>query len=265
VNYGAGVFLTDFAGDADGSRRAINAAVSKDTQMSIPELLPSGAIDSYTRFVLTDAVYLNARWDTPFNVAFTRDEPFTKLDGSSVTAAMMHAALRCAYAAGQGYQAIELPYAEERLDLVAVLPDAGNYEALDAALNPTWFDALRASLTEDVVNVGLPKLDLSQHVSMKNALEALGMTTAFALGSADFSGMTSEDVAIANVFHQATLKLVEAGTIATAATGIVIATHVGAPQPRRDMSFDRPFLFAISDPSTGELLFVGRVLDPTAQ
>jgi serpin B len=259
------VFLTDFSTDPEGSRRAINAAVSRDTEMSIPELLPSGEISPRTRFVLTDTVYLNATWQTTFNVASTRAEPFTKLDGSSASVSMMHAALHCSYAAGDGYQAIALPYARSELAFVAVLPDEGNYEALEASLDPSWFDNLNASLLDDAVNVALPKLDFSQHVSMKSALRALGMTTPFTYGSADFSGMTRTAVAIEDVFHEATIQLAEQGTIATAATGVVFNTKSGVPSAQHDVSFDRPFLFAISDRSTGALLFIGRVLDPSAQ
>jgi serpin B len=100
---------------------------------------------------------------------------------------------------------------------------------------------------------------------MRSELEALGMSDPFVLGTADFSGMTSEQVAIKDVFHQATIKVAEEGTVATAVTAVVINSKSAPPQAPHAVTFDRPFLFAISDRSTGALLFLGRVVDPTAQ
>ncbi|HEY2736550.1 MAG TPA: serpin family protein, partial [Polyangiales bacterium] len=175
LNYGAGVSL--FHGDPEATRLAINAQISEETAMLIPELLPEGAIDSLTRFVLTDTVYLNAKWQTPFEADEARDGTFTKLDGSSVTATMMHTAQLCAYASGDGYQAIALSYAGgSSLQFIAVLPDEGNFAGLEAGLDRDWFDALTAQLSEDGVAIGLPRFDFAQHVSMKSELQALGMS-----------------------------------------------------------------------------------------
>jgi serpin B len=53
--------------------------------------------------------------------------------------------------------------------------------------------------------------------------------------------------------------------VATAATAVVFNSKSGSPEAPHTVTFDRPFLFAISDQSTGALLFLGRVVDPTAQ
>ncbi len=66
------------------------------------------------------------------------------------------------------------------------------------------------------------------------------------------------------MIHQALVKVDEAGTEAAAATAIV-AVGAAAPaiqeQPKIFRA-DHPFLFAIRNRLTGELLFMGRVVQP---
>jgi len=51
---------------------------------------------------------------------------------------------------------------------------------------------------------------------------------------------------------------------AAAATAVIV---VGTAEPQKTfvLTADRPFLFAIVDGPTGAVLFLGRVLDPTAK
>jgi len=208
--------LTDFAAAPEASRTSINRWVDQKTEKLIPELLPMGSIDRSTVMVLTNTVYFNASWQTKFEKNATHDAPFTKLDGTHVSAPMMHAGLRIPYARGIDYQAIALPYASDALSFLAVLPDAGKFGSVEAGMSQVWFDALRLSLAPTDVAVGLPKLDYKASTSLKPQLQALGMRAAF--GDADFSGMTSRGVFIDDVIHEAVIKVFEGGTIAAAAT-----------------------------------------------
>jgi serpin B len=262
VNYGAGVFLPDFVNQPEAARKAINAWVSQRTAALIPMLIGPGVIDAGTRFVLTNTVYLKAKWRKPFDPQETTQDPFTKPDGSTVTASFMRTGEGVVYAAGDGYQAAALPYVEDSLEFIAILPDEGKFDMVEASLSQTWFDALTASWNESAF-VSLPKLDFSQHVSLVPQLRALGMLTAFE-ADADFSGMTSEHVVISHVIHQAALQVYEQGSTAAAATAI-IARDASVTLSPHHLTFDRPFLFAIFDSTTGELLFLGRVLDPAAK
>lgn len=263
LHYDAGVFLTDFAADPERSRQSINRWVDEKTEQLIPELLPTGSIDSSTVFVLTNTVYFNASWRTKFEKESTRAAPFTKPDGSQVSVSLMNAGLNgIPYAAGEGYRAIALPYASQELALIAILPDSGSFAAVEAKLGPAWFDALRASFKSTGVQVGFPKLDYKAHTSLKDQLTALGMRAAFE--NADFSGLTPRSVVIDDVIHEAVIKIFEGGTIAAAATAVVIR-ETSAPLFEQTITFDRPFLYAIVDQPTGEILFLGRVLDPTAR
>lgn len=259
VNYGAGVYQTNFAGDSEASRRAINDWVEMRTEELIPELLAPGVIKPTTVVVLTNTVYFNAGWKTKFTEGQTRKLPFTKLDQSTVSVDMMHARFASLpYAEGSDYQAIALPYANEALMMIAVLPDEGKFAAVESAFGREEFDALETRWQSTSVSVGFPKLDYRTPLSLKKALQELGMAAPFS--NADFSGMTPRSPAIDDVVHEAVIQVFEGGTIAAAATAVVLNESSDA----QSITFHRPFLYFIYDRPTGTILFIGRVLDPTA-
>jgi serpin B len=93
----------------------------------------------------------------------------------------------------------------------------------------------------------------------------MGMPLAFDFGKADFSGMTTQEpLFISKVLHQANISVDENGTEASAATVVVMDAGSAAPQHVVSMHVDRPFVFAMRDTSTGAILFLGRVSDPSA-
>jgi serpin B len=91
------------------------------------------------------------------------------------------------------------------------------------------------------------------------------MPLAFDRDQADFSGITTQErLYIAKVIHQADISVDENGTEATAATAVVMAAASGVPTASVTLHVDRPFLFAVRDTDTGAILFLGRVVDPSA-
>ena len=88
--YGAGLRTVDFENAPEMARGAINGWVSDQTEKLIPQLLPHGTIDSGTRFVIVNAIYFNAGWESPFMPSSTRPSAFTHLDGSTAQVPMMN-------------------------------------------------------------------------------------------------------------------------------------------------------------------------------
>jgi serpin B len=259
--YGAGAELVDFGADPDRARTAINAWVAEQTKGRIDDLIPDGALDELTRVVLVNAAYLRAQWARPFLTDATVDATFTNAAGDVVEVAMMRQEAEFPYATGDGWQAVELPYAGGELAMLLFLPEPGFLETFEQIFLIT--DATRYLETRRV-NLRLPRWDTSSQLELRAPLTALGLTTAFD-DSADFTGITvDEDLRIASVVHQATITVDEQGTEAAAATA-AIAEATSAPPPAAtvELVFDRPFVFALRDRPTGAVLFLGRVGDPT--
>lgn len=261
--YGAGVRLVDYIGDAEGSRRLINAWVDEETEHRIEELLPEDSVDALTRLILVNAIYLKAPWRVPFSEEATADGAFTRADGTTVQVPMMAAAHHMGYAAGPGWQAIDLPYVGDKLSMLLVLPD--DPAGFTATLDPSQLDAIVAGLESTRVELRMPKFGIETQAELKPLLSALGMPTAFDDSNADFSGITTAArLHISAVIHQANIDVDEAGTEAAAATAVIGGVTGGPPPETIELRFDRPFLFALRDIETGAVLFLGAVGDPSA-
>jgi serpin B len=262
-NYGAGLRLLDFVNEAEESRVTINDWVSDQTEGRIEDLIPEGVIDALTRLVLTNAIYFNAAWAYPFWDYMTVDGAFHLLDGAEVTVPMMMQTESFAYAEGEGYQAVELPYDGNELSMVVLLPEAGQFEAFEASLDAAGVDAIVDDLAYGPVALTMPKFEFESELSLVNTLAEMGMPVAFSAG-ADFSGMTGDrSLAIAEILHKAFVSVDEEGTEAAAATAVVMK-ETSAPDEPVEVTMDRPFVFLIRDIETGAILFVGRVMDPAA-
>ena len=265
ANYGAGVNLLDFLDAPEPSRLTINTWVADQTENKIQDLLPPNSIDSSTALVLTNAVYFNAAWNTPFDPNDTYDGSFTLLDGSGVTVKFMDADLFALPAMqGTNFVAASLPYADKNLSLLVVVPDAGKFSQVESSLDATALGALVAGLTGQHVSVALPRFKVETGTKLNELLKTLGMPSAFLSGIADFSGMDgTRNLYIADVFHKAFIDVAEKGTEAAAATGVVMKTVSLPPPPDLVVNANRPFLYFLRDQPTGAILFMGRVLDPS--
>lgn len=265
VNYGAGLYAADFAGDPEGARVAINDWAAERTHERIMDLLPQGSIDDRVRLVLLNAIYFKASWLTPFDADKTKPATFHAPSGD-VMVDMMHGAA-ADYAEGDGYQAVALPYISPDVELFIVLPAAGRYDEIEAGFDRAFFDRVHGEIDSGyAVDLALPRFKLQgATLRLHDSLKALGMKRAFESGVADFSRIAGDPgvLYIVDVFHQAFLAIDETGTEAAAATAVVIGTK-GVPPPPTPVVFtvDRPCLFAIYDRPTGQILFVGRLLNP---
>jgi serine protease inhibitor len=259
-----GAMIGDLAGAPDN----VNAWVASETNGLIPQVLPQ---DDYSRVpaVIANAVYFKGRWTSTFDPNSTRSAPFTLNDGTSTSVHMMHQSSTFAYLRGPDFQMVRLPYGQGRMSMLILLPDPGN--SLGTFLDHLTADGLDTSVDQMQVSYGsvaLPRFTGQSNSNMRPVLDALGMGIAFncpevlATGpSADFSALTSEQVCVTRVAHNAWVEVDEIGTVAAAATTITIGT-TSIPQQQFAMTVDHPFLYAIRDDDTGALLFIGTMLDP---
>jgi len=262
--YGAGVYLEDFIHQPDPARLAINAWVSSETADKINDLLPPGAIDGTTRMVLVDAIHLKLPWLNPFMVSATASSTFTKSDGSKVTTSFMNQTQEWSYADDGKAQIVSLPLMGDQVAVVIALPH-GDLETYEAGLIPS---SLATPTATTNVQLSVPKLAFtSPTFSLAKSLKAMGMVQAFDSAAADFKGACPNppdglNLYVSDVLQKAMVAMQETGVEAAAATAVVLAGG-GVPSQPVLMTVDRPFIFAIEDVTTGAILFLGRIEDPT--
>jgi serpin B len=262
LNYGAGIRLADFINQYEAVRREINSWVSDQTQNKINDLIPEGVLNPDTRMALVNAIYFKADWLHQFDADSTRDAPFHLLDGSDVTVPMMSHGTFIPYAKGDGWQAIELAYQGETAAMEIIVPDEGRFDEIESGLDYETASAILNSLQPTSVSLAMPKFKFENSFGLADQLKALGMTDAFDPDQADFTGMSDRnDLYISAVVHKAFVAVDEKGTEAAAATAVIIGI-TSAPLYDVTLTVDRPFIFLIRDIPTGQMLFIGRVLNP---
>ena len=262
-NYGAGLSLLDFVNATEQSRIMINDWISDQTEDRIQDLLAPGHITPITVLVLTNAIYFKAAWAEPFDEAFTHDRPFSLLGGGQATVPMMSQVAGFGYAAGDGYQVIELPYEGQELSMVIILPDLGSFQLFEDTLDAARAESIMQDIEFRDINLTMPSFTFEWPTSLKDVLSALGMPIAFSAG-ADFSGMNGlGDLCIEDVIHKAFVAVDEEGTEAAAATAVIMIETSAPGSDALVVTIDRPFIFLIRDIETDTILFLGRVVDPS--
>jgi serpin B len=257
TGYDAGLGRVPLLTDPTAAAAKIDATVAAATRGHIRRLF-SPADLAGSAFVLTDALYLNARWASPFQPAETFTGSFAAASGARASAHYLSGHDYASAEAG-GWTAVSLPYRGGRLAMTALLPPVGasGCPALTAGL-VTSLDGQLAHQPQDT-GINLPQVNLNTQEKLNGLLSGLGMGIAFS-PQADFAGIGPAAGYIGVVEHAATLKVDAGGTVASAATGVGIMPTAmwGGPM----VTFNRPYLMLITDTRTGEPLFLARVANP---
>lgn len=262
--YGGKAANLDFVKESEKSRQTINNFISEQTNNKIKDLIPSGFLNEMIRLVLTNAVYFKGTWQWEFDTADTHDGNFKITPTNIVKTPMMNMFPKKTsfnYADTGDLQILELPYKGDKISMLVLLPSE-NLETIEPTLTAEKLNEYKSKMKKTKLDsISLPKFEFDTKYFMKDPLSALGMPTAFS-DNADFSGMDGKrNLFIDFVIHQAYVKVDEKGTEAAAATAVGIG--ITSVQPRNDFRADHPFIFAIQDRETGNILFFGRVVDPT--
>lgn len=265
--YGAGTEEADFAGDLDGARRAINAWAGRETRGRIADLVGPDALRADARLVLASTIWFRGPWARPFDPADTGPGPFYVAAGREVRVPFMWQTFEeCQYAEVGDVRLVELPY-KGWVRMVVLLPKAADgLAALEQGLSEERVREYLKALRSREVRVGLPKFRLESSLRLASTLAGMGMPLAFDAEQADLGGIAggAEPLFIADVIHRAWIDTNETGTEAAAATAVEArpAEDVAPPLLLRA---DHPFVFLIHHVCTNQILFLGRVADPSGE
>jgi len=269
--YGGKATNLDFEKDPEGSRITINNWVEDQTNDKIKDLIPSGSINASIGLVLTNAIYFKGEWVKQFNETETRDENFRISKNNSVKVPMMQRTdeeAKFNYAENDKLQILEMPYSGEELSMLILLPKNDDLTTLENLLSAKKLSAWKKDLENQRVKIFIPKFKFETKYFMADDLKSMGMPTAFNWPGADFSGMDgTKELFISKVIHQAFIEINEEGTEAAAATAVFMedgaAPGVKLPSKIPIFRADHPFIFLIQEKSSENILFMGRVVNPT--
>jgi len=239
----------------------VNGWIEDKTHDKIQDMLEYLSPD--LAMLLINAIYFNGKWRYQFDTDDTQVKPFYVTPESPVNVPMMYQEENFAVTRTGNATLIELPYGQGNYSMVVMLPDEG-VKMADAAstLNSEnwsgWMTSLSLGASE--VQLSLPKFEYEYKRELKDDLIALGMGIAFG-GAADFSNITDQGIFISRVLHQTYIKTDEEGTEAAAAT--VVEFEFTSMPSTTVVNINRPFLYFIRETTTGTIVFMGQVFDPS--
>jgi serine protease inhibitor len=239
----------------------INDWVKKATNGKIANIVTADAL-SRAAVILTNAVYFAAAWRSEFSPSQTQAAPFRLTGGEARSLPMMHhPRLTGAYRSGSTFDGAMLYYKQSSIFFYALLPhtDKTPRDVL-ASLDPSH---LADGPAEFDLDLKLPRFNLDFSSSLAEYLQKMGMDVAFHYPQADFVPMGAKEFFISDVIHKTRLEVDEKGTVAAAATAVMMAAGAAMrPRQVKTLVFDRPFVVVIGDSQTGAVVFAGVIEAP---
>lgn len=257
--YGAQVTALDFA--SPSATATINNWVKENTRGKISQIVDSLKPDDV--MFLINAIYFKGRWTKAFAKSETVNKPFHLSNDRQKSHPLMAQTGSYKYYENDQFQAVSLPYGNQKVSLYIFLPkQSSNLASFSKTLTAeNWQRWLKQFRTQPG-SVQVPRFKLDYEVSLKKALSALGMPIAFDASKATFDNLSTVSTKIDQVKHKTFVEVNEEGTEAAAATSIGIVTTSMPTNEPFQMVVDRPFFCAIRDNQTGTVLFMGAIVDP---
>jgi serpin B len=158
-----------------------------------------------------------------------------------------------------------MPYLGHDISMLVMLPkDKNGLDSLEMSLDSDKLNEFRNMMERQPLTVHIPKFGFETDYDLIPLLKELGVHDAFDKDNANFDGMTDNETAyLSQAKHKAFVDVHEKGTEAAAVTAVVAQLQSGPPAPRHEFIADHPYVFAIQENNTDEILFIGRVIDPT--
>ena len=240
--------------DVVSATNKINDWCSDRTNGLIPKILDQ--VDPNVLAYLMNAVYFKSQWTHQFQKETTAMEKFMDENGNESTVPMMKNNGSFSYQENDVFRAIRLPYGNGAYQMTVILPQKGKTikETLSVLDVRQWNESDN-SWFERNVDVWLPKFETKSHVDLNKLLIEMGMPTAFDGLKADFRAMSSDALCLSLVMQDAVIKVDEEGAEAAAVSTGAMATSVQEPFT---FHADHPFLYLITESSTGAILFAGK-------
>ena len=255
----------DFVDNPSGSSSEINNWVSKHTNNKINKIVSPEMFNELTRAVLTNALYFKGKWEYQFDREDTKPEDFTLDSREKIMVPMMRLTdddLDFNYIEVDRVQILEMKYQGDKISMLVLLP-RNNISHLESILTEEKLQEWRNQLKPETVYIYMPKYTFETSYSLSDYLKSMGMNLPFIWPGADFSGMDgTEMLYIDKVLHKAYLDVYEEGTEAAAATAVMVG--MGEAMPHYvEFRADHPFIFIIQERETGNILFLGKVMNPS--
>ena len=260
-------YASSFSGEmgSDSYNKALQNWLNEQTGGLLKDQASGLEFTPETVMALATTIYYRAKWSQEFSKSQTSEGVFYAESGD-ITCDFMHSSGTGTYYWGEKFGAVNLPLRESGC-MKLLLPDEGvtpeallqDEEAMNFLLGGEDWENSKFL----IVNLAVPKFDVSSDLNLNAGLQALGVTDVFSDDTADFSPMieNADGVFLSSAKHAARVAIDEEGVTAAAYTVMMEAGAAEPPDEEIDFTLDRPFVFAITS-QDGLPLFIGVVNTP---
>lgn len=255
-SYLAGIESMNFS-SASSSLKRINGWCSKHTDGMIPRIIEE--VDPNAVSYIMNAIYFNGTWTNKFDKNQTKLENFQGYTRDIKKVQMMHRNGKYLYMDNELFSAVNLPYGNRSYLMTVLLPKQGkSIGEMMKEMDAKQLGELKRKMDECVVDLKLPRFTTTEEVTLNDIISKLGAPGMFT-GSADFSNLADGHLTISKMLQKAKIEVSEEGTKAAAVTSAMVALTALRPEPRRvEFHANRPFVYMITESSTGAILFMGQ-------
>jgi serine protease inhibitor len=238
----------------------INAWVDNATDSNVQNVVAPGELEQGDQFIAASGAFFDGSWAQKFNPKLTQDDVFYNDSSAPIgTASYMTQTLEAPHVDSEALDATftRLDFAsstESSYSLVIAIPKT-SIATLEQKLSTKEVASLLAELevTEPIaISLRLPKWQTVTTLDLQEMITGLGLGQLFG-DTADFSAISSDQVALAGLYHKSLFRIAEGGTNDD---GTDAATEVD--NEAVEVNANRPFLYALIHRGTNSVVFMGR-------
>lgn len=255
-------YASTFSGPRNSPERdkALQEWVNENTGGLLTDYAKNLSVDCALEIIST--VYHKSMWVDSFYEDNTTKEPFYGTLGNTSVDMMKGMSRKAVYSTDE-FTAIALDLYEsgkmyfylpnEEVDVNNLVTNKDIMNVLEYNRNDeNWLDAM--------VNMSIPKFNVSSDIDMVETFQKLGITDAIDSEFSDFSALTPDkkNVYIDEAEQATYVEIDEEGVTGAAYTDIMMDCTVSLEQETIDFTLNRPFMFFITG-EDGSILFSGIV------
>jgi serpin B len=248
----------------EASAERINSWVDNKTRGLISNVVSADDLD-WANLLLISTLYFQSKWAKRFSPGIGT-LAFTATDGQQRDVEYIEDQRQCQYQESSDFTMITIPYEHQQFEFRILLPKVGAEEIIDQQ----WLAAIAAPKTgPELVKITLPKLDIFiKYLEFEKQLKAVEISQLSNTPNHDFTPLLKPPAFVEEleIRHFARLLVDVEKTEAAAATVTLMRGSTSPPghysQPKTFIA-DRPFFFALCHSESHQLLFVGKVNDPS--
>lgn len=240
----------------------INGWCKEKTNGMIPSIIEN--VDVNMVSYLLNAIYFKADWAAKFDPKNTRNETFTTERGGKEMP-MMHQDVYISYLKNETFSAVRIPYGNQMWSMTVMLPEEGKTtdDVINLLAQDDWNEFDNSLYQPYEVNLSLPRFETSSSTDdmaggLISLLKKMGIRKVFDKENMEIVNIANTPLYIGMMRQKAAIKVNEKGSEAAAVTVAGMANTAIEEFPKADFHANRPFVYVISEASSGVILFVGK-------